>query len=99
MSLTFNNFIYENINLNFKIYKDNEQEETYLRRAEILFFISIPFIYIYFRELMRLNNFLIYGSFDREWDTNQKILMYVTFFIFGFDIVYNDYLKNKKVKK
>lgn len=90
-----NNIISFNLIYDLKANSDNEKESE-IRRAEILFFISIPFIYIYFRELMRLNNYLTFGDFDREWDNNQKMLMYITFIIFGFDVVYNDLKKNKK---
>jgi hypothetical protein len=87
----FNNIYFINFNLFSGLnYKSQSNKESKLRRAEIIFFISIPFIYIYFRELMRLNNYLLYGDFDREWSKQQKVLMYITFIIFGVDFVLND---------
>lgn len=89
------NYIYNNYLYIIKKYT-TEVKESKLRRAEILFFISIPFIYIYVNNLMRFNNFLIYGNFDREFDEYQKRVLYVTFIVFGFDVIYNNIFKKKR---
>lgn len=106
-----NNYLLKNNNLNFskndfnytenfiKYNQSNDNQtfkESKLRRAEILFFISIPFIYIYVNNLIKLNNYFIYGNFEKEFDNYQKRVLYISFIFFGFDVIFNDLTSRSK---
>ncbi len=72
----------------------SSKKESFLRRSEILFFISIPFIYFYVSNLFKLNNALQYQNWNRDFDIYQKRTMYISFIFFGIEILYNDYIKS-----